>query len=137
MKNVASRQALCFLVVGACAALVHFLVLVSIVSFTSIAPAWANTIAFLVAFSVSFLGHFYLTFSKSDSSSKYQPWHQSLPLLGKWFASSVAGFIANQALFLFGLNWFGERYYILVWIIVTGIITIMTFALGKFWAFKS
>lgn len=137
MTKFASQQALWFLVVGACAALVHFLVLVSIVSFTSITPAWANTMAFLVAFSVSFLGHFYLTFSQSNSSSKYQPWHQSLPFLGKWFASSVAGFIANQALFLFGLNLFGERYYILVWLIVTGVITIMTFTLGKFWAFKS
>ena len=137
MTKVASRQALWFLVVGACAALVHFLMSVSIVSFTSITPAWANAMAFLVAFLVSFLGHFYLTFSQSNYFSECQPWHQSLPVLGKWFVSSLAGFITNQALFLFGLNWFGERYYILIWIIVTGVITIMTFALGKFWAFRS
>ncbi|WP_350557851.1 GtrA family protein [Psychrobacter sp. CAL346-MNA-CIBAN-0220] len=142
----ASQQALWFLIVGASAALVHFLVLVSIVSFTVITPAWANVMAFLVAFVVSFLGHFYLTFRQSDryfgqdtynsESAKHKSWHHSLPTLVKWFASSAAGFIANQGLFLLGLNWFGERYYMLIWLIVTGVITIMTFALGKLWAFK-
>ena len=148
MTMSASQQALWFLIVGASAALVHFLVLVSVVSSTAITPAWANVIAFLVAFIVSFLGHFYLTFRQPIApfgDDKYNPsasgrrhnWRRSLPILTKWFASSAAGFIANQGLFLLGLNWFGERYYMLVWLIVTGIITVMTFALGKLWAFKS
>jgi len=58
-------------------------------------------------------------------------------MLVKWFASSVAGFIINQGLFVWGLSWFGERYHIPIWLIVTAIITVMTFALGKLWAFKS
>lgn len=53
-----SMQALWFLAVGASAALVHFLVLVSIVNITTITPAWANVGAFLIAFMVSFLGIF-------------------------------------------------------------------------------
>lgn len=143
-----SQQALWFLIVGASAALMHFLVLVSIVSFTTITPTWANVIAFLLAFVVSFFGHFYLTFRQSQSC--YEPnnhnheqntlapsWRNSLPTLVKWFVSSAVGFIANQSLFVLGLNWFGERYYVLIWIVVTGIITVMTFSLGKLWAFKS
>ncbi len=151
MTTPASRQALWFLIVGGSAALVHFLVLVSIVSFTTITPAWANVIAFLLAFIVSFLGHFYLTFHQSTSiiandnvnvnssnTSSYQSTERSpLNALIKWFASSAAGFIANQGLFVLGLNWFGERYYMLIWLLVTGVITVMTFALGKLWAFKS
>lgn len=159
-----SKQALWFLLVGASAALVHFVVLISLVNLTAMTPAWANVGAFLVAFIVSFFGHFYLTFQQSansvltDSQHSYSSpkkiykhqnnsnqniqvnkssWQHSLPILLKWFASSVIGFIANQSLFVMGLNWFGERYYMLIWLIVTGVITIMTFSLGKLWAFKS
>lgn len=143
-----SQQALWFLVVGASAALVHFLVLVSIVSLTTITPTWANVMAFLLAFIVSFFGHFYLTFRQSlpsDAQNNHNnkqttytfSWRRSLPTLIKWFASSAVGFAANQSLFVLGLSWFGERYYILIWIVVTGIITVMTFSLGKLWAFKS
>lgn len=139
-----SMQALWFLAVGASAALVHFLVLVSIVNFTTATPAWANVGAFLLAFMVSFFGHFYFTFKQSEYSDKSIQHNNNhihkkkhLPALGKWFSSSAAGFIANQGLFVLGLRWFGEQYYMLIWLLVTGVITVMTFALGKFWAFKS
>lgn len=140
--NSASLQTLRFLAVGASAALVHFLVLVSIVNFTTITPTWANVGAFLIAFIVSFFGHFYLTFKPADQSTKNSQLsnnkkNKHLPALGKWFSSSAAGFMVNQALFVLGLNWLGECYYILIWLVVTGVITVMTFALGKFWAFKS
>lgn len=143
-----SKQALWFIAVGAIAALVHFLVLVSIVSLTTITPTWANVMAFLLAFVISFLGHFHLTFSASDlsfaddknnshQSVKRPSLAGSLPVLAKWFASSIVGFLANQSLFVLGLNWFGEHYYMLIWLVVTGVITVMTFSLGKLWAFKS
>lgn len=142
--NATSIQAIWFLAVGASAALVHFLVLVSIVKLTTITPVWANVCAFLVAFVVSFLGHFYLTFKSSvNENGNNQPSHANknsnrpLSALGKWFGSSALGFMANQGLFVLGLRSFGEQYYILIWLIVTAIITVMTFALGKFWAFKS
>lgn len=143
--NSASKQALWFLVVGASAALVHFLVLVSIVNFTTTTPAWANVGAFLIAFIVSFLGHFYLTFKQPDDpnhnlqhKNNINNSHKNgqLVTLLKWFASSAVGFVSNQSLFILGLNWFGESYYIFIWLIVTGVITVMTFVLGKFWAFK-
>ncbi len=142
MTQSASQQALWFLAVGASAALVHFLVLVGVVKFTVLSPVWANVVAFLVAFIVSFFGHFYLTFQHS-SVGKYSSIptlnkkNEMLKTLAKWFTSSILGFLANQSLFVLGLNWFGERYYIVVWLVVTGIITVMTFALGKLWAFKS
>lgn len=149
-----SQQALWFLIVGASAALVHFLVLISMVNFTATSPAWANACAFLVAFVVSFTGHFYLTFRQKiapvtddnypqNTVSTYHSTKRDtlstsmLSTLIKWFASSAAGFMANQGLFVLGLDWFGERYYMLIWLVVTGVITVMTFALGKLWAFKS
>lgn len=134
--------------VGASAALVHFLVLIGVVHFLSVSPIWANVIAFLFAFMVSFTGHFYLTFRSSEretiqtNTPSYKQRNigfikkNTLHALIKWFASSAAGFLVNQVLFIIGLHWFGERYYILIWLVITAIITVMTFALGKLWAFK-
>ena len=144
-----SKQALWFLIVGASAALVHFLMLVSIVNVTTTRPALANIFAFLIAFIVSFIGHFYLTFrhpipdtigsypNQDNASASYRTKTNTLQTLLKWFTSSAAGFALNQGLFVLGLNWLGERYYMLIWLVVTVIITVMTFALGKLWAFKS
>lgn len=130
MSQTIKKQAFWFLMVGATAALVHFLVLVSCVQLVNIAPSLANVIAFLVAFAVSFIGHFSLTFHHPDSQKS---WVKSLP---KWFTSSVAGFALNQTLFVLGLHWLGDDYYVLIWFVVTGMVTMMTFALGKLWAFK-
>ena len=144
-----SKQALWFLIVGASAALVHFLMLVSIVNITATRPALANIFAFLIAFIISFIGHFYLTFRhpipdtivdyshQNNASVPYGTKTNTLQTLLKWFASSVAGFALNQGLFVLGISWLGERYYMLIWLVVTVIITVMTFALGKLWAFKS
>lgn len=188
----APNQALWFLIVGAAAAGVHFVALIALVSLFKITPALANVGAFFIAFSVSFLGHFHLTFKPTvsllDSQTNngnntiskgayclypnilrrapcgtinnnnqrhhlsdctfllYQgviakpsfPTKKSSPLhaLIKWFASSALGFLVNQALFVALLYCFGTRYYPLIWLVVTGIITVMTFTLGKLWAFN-
>ncbi len=126
------QQAVWFLIVGATAALVHFLLLVVCVQLAHITPIWGNVIAFLFAFIVSFAGHFHLTFSNKDSSAK-NDWLTSLP---KWFASSVGGFLLNQGLFVLGIHWLGDKWYALIWFVVTAIVTVITFALGKLWAFK-
>lgn len=124
------KQAFWFLIVGALAALVHFIVLICCVQLFAILPVWANVIAFFIAFIVSFTGHFSLTFNNPNTQ---QSWLKSLP---KWFASSIAGFALNQTLFMLGLYWLGNNWYALIWFIVTGLVTVMTFALGKLWAFK-
>ncbi|WP_434353979.1 GtrA family protein [Psychrobacter sp. HD31] len=124
------KQAFWFLAVGATAALVHFLILVICVQYFSIMPARANIIAFLFAFLVSFGGHFSLTFSDSTQRAHW------LSSFIKWFVSSIGGFLLNQMLFMIGLNWFGNHLYAVIWFIVTLLVTILTFALGKLWAFK-
>lgn len=180
IKTLLSNQALWFLMVGAAAAGVHFLALITLVTFTYLTPAWANVFAFFIAFIVSFLGHFHFTFKpkpaidrgeNNRNNSIYQKHHHScqpitkinnpnhhndnansrntatlitskpshpalVKALMKWFASSLLGFLANQTLFLIGLNWFGQPYYPLIWLTVTAVITVMTFALGKLWAFN-
>lgn len=180
LQNSIKNQAVWFLLVGAAAAGVHFLVLITLVSVIQMSPALANVAAFFIAFGVSFFGHFYFTFNPAaaidrgennrNNSNQQHPQHQkslstasppsitkinnndghhrgasntlspkkSAPLhsLIKWFLSSLLGFLANQALFLTGLHWFGQANYPLIWLIVTAMITVMTFALGKLWAFN-
>ncbi len=130
MTDMLKKQAVWFLIVGAAAALTHFLALVALVNWGGVAPAWGNVGAFLIAFVVSFTGHFSLTF---DEQTERQRWLLSL---AKWFASSLAGFLANQSLFVLGLHYVGNRYYIPIWFVVTVLVTVMTFALGKWWAFR-
>lgn len=121
-----------FIVMGSLAALVHFVVLYLAVSIFHIAPAWGNVIAFLCAFCVSFAGHLNVTFKSSTTASDGRV---SAKLI-KWFATSLAGFALNQSLFMLGLHWLGDGYYLLVWLMVTILVTICSFLLGKLWAFK-
>lgn len=117
-----------FVIVGSFAAVTHFLGLVFWVHFVHIKPVWANVLAFLLAFLVSFAGHFQATFRHSVRS-----WQQAL---WRWLCSSIIGFGLNQLLFTMGLKLFGSQAYIPVWFMATVLVTILTFALGKFWAFR-
>lgn len=132
MRQQATLQLIKFIVMGSLAALVHLAVLYTAVTFLDIAPAWANAIAFIVAFVVSFIGHLNVTFKDNHLA---QTASVSSRLL-KWFMSAVTGFMLNQGLFVLGLAWLGESYYLLIWFIVTGIVTALSFLLGKLWAFK-
>lgn len=126
-----NRQTLHFLLVGGSAAAVHFAVLQSSVVWLGFSPAWANAFAFCCAFAVSFSGHRHKTFKPAQGSSK--PWQHSL---WQWLLTSLGGFALNQSLFVLGLRLFGEAAYPFIWFGVTLLVTLFTFMLGKFWAFK-
>lgn len=132
MSPLASYQLFKFIIMGSLAALVHFSVLYLAVSWFNLAPVWGNVVAFMVAFLVSFLGHLTVTFKSQTPQS------QSIVMarLLKWLFSSLAGFILNQALFMLGLSWIGDAYYLWIWLVVTAIVTVLSFLLGKLWAFK-
>lgn len=129
-SKAAAQQGIWFIFVGACAAATHFCSLFFLVQFQAIQPAWANVFAFLIAFIISFFGHFKLTFKTQIQQ------HNFAHSLFKWFASSILGFIINQSLFMLGLEIFGTTYYIVIWLVITVLVTLCTFVLAKFWAFK-
>ena len=130
MSETTRKQALFFAVVGACAALTHFTVLVLLVQWGGIAPFWANPLAFVCAFCVSFYGHLSWTFRAHTAQGHW------LPSLWRWLLSSIGGFLLNQSLFAAGLSIFGQDNYRTIWFVVTLLVTLMTFALAKFWAFR-
>lgn len=124
------KQGLFFLVVGSVNALVHFLSLIFFVQVLSVQPFFANIIAFIVAFTFGFVAHLKVTFQSVENK---EHWTISLK---KWFMSSIFGFLLNQSIFALGIYIFGQKYYIAVWFVATGLVTICTFILAKFWAFK-
>ena len=124
----AARQIAWFALVGLAAAAVHFAALLLLVRAGGAAPAWGNAGAFVLAFAVSFGGHYHLTFRHVRGRG----W---LASLWRWLASSLGGFACNQALFVLGLRHFGQAAYPAIWLAVTALVTLLTFVLARCWAF--
>ena len=55
-----------FTVIGACAALVHYVAAVVMTCLGGISPEYANFTAFLIAFPVSYFGNRHLSFAAQD-----------------------------------------------------------------------
>lgn len=120
------KQLAWFIAVGCCAAATHWLVVVAVVSTSGLPPLAANVLGWLVAFCVSFIGHYQLTFK-----------HQRAPIAQaarRFFAVSALGFGVNELAYAWLLHATTLRYDILLALILIAIAG-MTFILGRFWAF--
>lgn len=126
MQKLVSQLA-CFIAVGCAAAATHWLVVVLAVSIGGMPPLLANIVGWLIAFGVSFAGHFNLTFK-----------HQSAPLgqaARRFFAVSAVGFGVNELSYAWLLHATELPYDVLLALILIAIAG-MTFILGRFWAFR-
>ncbi len=115
-----------FLVVGAMAAFVHYVIAVTLESLGAVRPAWSNIIGFCAAFPVSYIGHRYLSFSGQSKSHQ-----QALP---RFLAIAVFGFLANQTLVLLGLHFTALPFWLLLALVMV-MVAIGTYWLSKHWAF--
>lgn len=121
-----TREALSFIAVGVTALLTHWLVVALLVPLAGLHPLVANVIAFLVAFNVSYFGHRHLTFKAQERSHR-----QTLPR----FATVASGsFLLNEAMYWALLSLTPLRYDIAMFIVL-GTVAVLTYLLGKFWAF--
>jgi putative flippase GtrA len=120
------RRPLAFLLVGACAALVHLAAVYLLVEFAGLLPAQANVLAFMLAFAVSYLGQRRFTFGDAA------PWQSSV---WRWGMVSVLGFVLNQFLFTQALQRLPNQPYLLSLAVVTLLVAAISFLLGKVWAF--
>lgn len=114
--------------VGTLAAVTHMLAAFLIVEAGWASPAWANVGAFLCAFLVSYIGHRRYTFSYAGKNSDS---------IGKWFVVSVCGFLFNQLLFVSALHLFPHVFYLVLMFVVTAMMAVASYLLGKYWAFSS
>jgi putative flippase GtrA len=114
-----------FVAVGGAAAAVHLALVYLLVERTGLMPLQANLLAFLVAFAVSYCGHYLFTYRAQSAPAS----------LGRWLAVSIAGFGANQLMYSALLRHFGGAAYMLLLLIVTGTVAVLSYCLGRLWAF--
>jgi putative flippase GtrA len=121
------RRLVWFGTVGCAAAAVHLGVVIILVSAGGWAPVVANVAGWLLAFCVSFAGHWQLTFPKSGAP---------LPrAIARFFAISLCGFVVNETSYVLMLRYSGARYdVVLAGILVA--VAVMTYLLSSRWAFR-
>ncbi|MCC7006638.1 MAG: GtrA family protein [Ottowia sp.] len=127
IPRISWPRSLRFIMVGTCAAAVHFVIALMAVEIGQIPPLWANVLGFCVAFCVSFLGHARLTFSQHNT-----PLWSALP---RFFAVAVTAFACNEWLFylcITQLAWPYQPSLALVLLVVAG----GTYYASKYWAFR-
>jgi putative flippase GtrA len=115
-----------FVAVGCAAAAVHLLVVVMLVGGLGWRPLLANVLGWLVAFVVSFAGHWQLTFHGRGA-----PLWQAAR---RFFGISAAGFAANEIAYAALLRWSGLRYDVGLAMVLVGV-AVVTYLLSSRWAF--
>jgi len=121
------RQMGWFVATGCAAALTHWLVAVLCVREFGLDPLLANLAGWLVAFCVSFLGHYNFTFRHQRG-----PWASAA---WRFFVVSAVGFCVNELSYAYLLRATAVRYDLLLAMILIGL-AMLTFILGRFWAFR-
>ena len=118
--------ALRFVLVGGSAAATHLLIVWVLAQGAQWPPLGANVVAFLVAFWVSYGGHFLLTFADAGAAHR-----QALP---RFFIVACSAFVVNELLYVVALRWLGWHYLISL-LAVLVIVAVGTFVSSKLWAF--
>jgi putative flippase GtrA len=121
------RQLSWFVLVGAAAAATHMAVVVVLVESLGWAPLAANVAGWMLAFFVSFGGHYRLTFSGSGAAL----W----PAARRFALISFGGFVANQAAYAVLLRFSGLNYALGLFLVLLGVAA-ATFVLSRWWAFR-
>jgi len=88
-------QLMRFGVIGVIAAITHYCIAIFLTDH-QVAAAWANLVAFVIAFWISYFGHRYFSFDAGDVSHQ-----QTLP---RFILVAVLGFILNESLLLLMLH---------------------------------
>lgn len=116
-----------FIVVGAVAALTHYMTAVSLESFGFMHAKFSNIVGFLAAFPVSYVGHYFYSFAQQSRPSH----RKALP---RFLLIAFTGFIGNESLILFGLRYTKLPFWLLLALVML-IIAVSTYLLSKHWAF--
>lgn len=120
-------QVLRFALVGAVATATHFAVAVAAVRLDWAQPRLANVLGFAVAFAVSFLGQWRVTFAGAHA-----PFARALPA---YFAVSLGGFALNAAAYHLLLRHTALRYDLALALVLAAV-AVCTYAASRWWAFR-
>lgn len=123
-----SVQLFFFIAVGATAALTHWTSVVIIVGLLDLHPLLANVLGWLIAFGVSFTGHYRLTF-RDPNADKYRA-------LVRFFLISAIGFLVNETSYALLLSRTQLSYELALAMVLIGV-AFFTFIASRLWAFRS
>ncbi|OBU85123.1 GtrA family protein [Chromobacterium subtsugae] len=123
-----SRQLFWFGVVGVSAMLLHFMLVALVMVPLGLPPLAANVLAFLAAFQLSYWGHRHFTFE-----ARHVPHRQALP---RFFGVSCLSFCVNEAMYFLLLRFTALDYRLSLCIVLFSV-AVLTFVLGKLWAFAA
>lgn len=121
------RQFFRFGLVGALATLVHMLIGSTLIH-SGWPPLMANPASFVVAFTVSFIGHYGFSFSDHEKDLRTS--------LQRFTLVAVCGFAVNEAI-LAGLIRSGLVPPVAALILSTGTAAVLTFFASRHWAFTN
>ena len=116
-----------YLLVGVCAAIGHYGVLIALTELLAFDPVYASAIGFLVAGTISYVLNYRFTFKSTRRHA------EALPIF--CFVVAVA-FVINFLSMLL-LTRIIEIYYIVSQIISTGIVLIWQYSANRLWTFRS
>ena len=116
-----------FTIIGALAALTHYIVAVGLEHSAFLTASHANIVGFIAAFPVSYFGHRKFSFAGHDSSHRH-----ALP---RFLSVAILGFLANQTLVLNALQHTKLPFWFLLGVVMV-LVAASTYLLSKFWAFK-
>jgi putative flippase GtrA len=116
-----------FVAVGCAAAAVHLGVVIALVDGFGQLPLAANIVGWLVAFVVSFSGHWLLTFRAQQAPL----WRAAR----RFFTVSAAGFAANELAYALLLQWSAWRYDVVLAMVLIAV-AVITYLLSSRWAFR-
>jgi putative flippase GtrA len=115
-----------FALVGIISTAVYVILITTLVSYFGQNPLFANIIAYIVTFQVSYIGHKYFTFASLTNSNK----QLRLP---HFLVISIAGGLLNEGLYYLMIH-YTPFHYLFSLIVVIGLVAIFTFLTAKYWA---
>ena len=115
-----------FIVVGCAAAAVHWCAAVAVVTWAHWPPLAANVAGWLAAVGVSFTGHHLLSFRGHGASVARAA--------RRFFCISGGGFLVNEMAYAALLHWTGQRYDLLLALVLV-LVAGATYLLSRHWAF--
>lgn len=116
-----------FSLVGILAMAVHWLIAVCLVTVFLVEPLLSNVIAFMLAFIVSYGGHFHLSFSHCQSHRKALP---------KFALTAVLSFCLNETLLYYLIRETTFPFSLLL-LTVLLLVAAFTFLMSRYWAFRA